>query len=141
MSVLPNLEINHLRSLMERMSQEGEGEAGPNAPGTWCPAVDVFEDANEILLHAELPGMTKQDIDIQINASTLKLSGERKPLLHKQGSHFRRIERSYGAFSRVFAISAPIDITAVSATYEAGILTVRLPKSVVESRQIAINSR
>jgi len=139
-SVLLNLEVNDLRQRMGRLLGESDSES-PQAPGSWAPAVDVSEDAVEIVLYAELPGMTKRDIDIQVAADSLKLSGERRPQELQRGEHYQRIERSYGAFHRIFRINTPIDVAGVTASYEAGILTVRLPKvTAAKPRQITIET-
>ena len=140
MSVLLNLEVNDLRHRMNRLFGEGESD-GPKAPGSWSPAVDVSEDVRENVLYAELPGMTKRDIDIQVAGDSLKLSGERRPHELQRGEHYQRIERSYGAFHRIFRINTPIDVARVTATYEDGILTVRLPKiATAKPRQITIDT-
>src|SRR4028119_2218611 len=69
-----------------------------SAPRLWAPAVDVVESEREIVLHAELPGMKKEDIDIQITGDTLTLRGERQRETAQHGENFHRIERQYGAF-------------------------------------------
>ena len=112
---------------------------GDSAPRLWAPAVDVVESEREIVLHAELPGMKKEDIDIQITGDTLTLRGERQRETAQHGENFHRIERQYGAFGRTFEIETPIDVAQVSASYEEGVLTVRLPKQEqIKSRQIEI---
>jgi len=112
---------------------------GNGAPRLWAPAVDVTESEHEIVLHAELPGMKKEDIDIQLTGNSLTLRGERQRETAQRGENFHRIERQYGAFGRTFEIETPIDVAQVSASYEEGVLTVRLPKQEqIKSRQIEI---
>ncbi len=114
----------------------GSEESGPRV---WAPAVDVSETEREIVLHAELPGLRREDIDIQLTGDTLTLRGERQLATAQRGENYHRIERQYGVFQRTFQIEMPIDIAAVSASYEEGVLTVRLPKQeLIKSRRIDI---
>jgi HSP20 family protein len=129
---------NDLLALRDQMNRLFE-EQSPSNAHLWAPAVDVSENDSEIVLHAELPGMNKDDIDIQLTGDTLTLRGERKMQSAQRGEHFHRIERQYGAWQRTFQIETPLDANGVSATYEEGVLTVRLPKQqAVQPRQIAI---
>jgi len=134
---------HHLEELRERMNQilqESGGHNHDNAPTLWAPAVDVSESEHEIVLQAELPGMSKDDIDIQLTGDTLTLRGERKLQQAQRGEHFHRIERQYGAWQRTFQIETPIDAQRVQASYEDGVLIVHLPKqAAVKPRQIAID--
>jgi len=129
-------DLQTLREYMNRMS-------GAEVPArTWTPAVDVAETEKEIVLHAELPGMKKDDIDIQLTGDTLTLRGERQRQSSTRGENFHRIERQYGAWQRIFQIETPIDTQGVSAEYEEGVLTVRLPKQVApQPRQIEIQTK
>lgn len=134
------LEMQALRHQMNEMFEQGGRDSGDeNVPRTWAPAVDVMENETEIVLHAELPGMKKDEIDIQLTGDTLTIRGERKRTSTQRGENFHRIERQYGAFGRTFEVETPIDAASVSASYEEGVLTVRLPKQQeVKSRQIEI---
>jgi HSP20 family protein len=129
---------NDLLALRDQMNRLFE-EQSPSATHLWAPAVDVSENDSEIVLYAELPGMNKDDIDIQLTGDTLTLRGERKMQSAQRGEHFHRIERQYGAWQRTFQIETPLDANGVSAAYEEGVLTVRLPKQqAVQPRQISI---
>ncbi|HEX8235479.1 MAG TPA: Hsp20/alpha crystallin family protein [Abditibacteriaceae bacterium] len=134
------LEMQALRHQMNQMLETGARDGGDeNGPRTWAPAVDVVENDLEIVLHAELPGLKKEEIDIQLTGDTLTIRGERKRTSTQRGENFHRIERQYGAFGRTFEIETLIDAASVSASYEDGVLTVRLPKQQeVKSRQIEI---
>ena len=108
----------------------------------WAPPVDVAETDSEIVLYAELPGMTREDIDISLQGDTLVMRGERQFAQNTAGEHFHRIERHYGPWRRAFQIEVPVDVAMVSATYENGVLTVRLPKkNEPQTRQIQIEIR
>jgi HSP20 family protein len=98
------------------------------AGGTWVPPVDIFQSSNrEVVLKAELPDMTREDIDITVDNGTLTIKGEKKLASDVKEEQFHRIERRYGAFSRSFSLPRTVDPTKVSAEYKNGVLTVRLP--------------
>lgn len=96
--------------------------------GTWTPAVDIFESENHALvLRAELPGMTREDIEVTVENSTLLLKGTKKFDADVKEEHYRRIERTYGTFHRSFTLPSTVDTSRVSADYRHGVLTVKLP--------------
>lgn len=97
--------------------------------GSWMPAVDIEEQDDTILVHAELPGLKREDIDISLEDKVLTISGERKFENEDKRDNFHRIERSYGRFTRRFTIGKPIDATKVAASFRDGVLTVTLPKA------------
>ena len=133
-----NPQMQELQELRNRFLQGG----GESTPRMWAPVVDVSETPNEIVLEAELPGMKKDEIDIQLNGDTLTLSGERRFEQTQRGEQFHRIERQYGAWQRSFQIEVPIDAQKVAANYEQGVLTVRLPKAeALKPRQIEIQTK
>lgn len=96
---------------------------------TWAPPVDIVEDQNEIVVRAELPGLKQEDIDIELTGDTLVIKGERKFEDAARKDNYVRVERSYGAFQRVFTVGVPVEHNGVTASYKEGILEVRLPKS------------
>jgi len=96
--------------------------------GAWVPVVDVYtNDQHELVLKAELPDMKEEEIEVTVEDNTLTLSGEKKLDTEITEEQFHRIERSYGAFARTFALPPTVDPAKVSAQYKAGVLTVRLP--------------
>jgi HSP20 family protein len=96
--------------------------------GAWVPVVDVYtNDQHELVLKAELPDMKEEEIEVTVEGNTLTLSGEKKLDTEITEEQFHRIERSYGAFARTFALPPTVDPAKVSAQYKAGVLTVRLP--------------
>ena len=98
------------------------------AQGSWVPAVDIYSTADrELLLKAELPDMKQDEIDLTVEGTTLTLRGERKLDANVTKEQFHRIERSFGSFSRSFDLPPSVDPGKVTAAYNAGILTVRLP--------------
>jgi len=97
----------------------------------WAPAVDIVETENELILKADVPGVDLKDIDIQIENGTLTVKGERKLEKEEKNKGFHRMERSYGSFVRIFTVPDTVDAERVKAAYEAGVLTITLPKKEV----------
>jgi HSP20 family protein len=96
--------------------------------GSWTPAVDIYEtEKHDLVIKAELPDMTREDIEVTVENNTLTLRGERKLPADVKEDQFRRVERRYGAFSRSFTLPTTVDASKVSAEYKHGVLTVRLP--------------
>jgi HSP20 family protein len=94
----------------------------------WVPPVDIYETAgHELVLKAELPDMTREDIDIHIENFVLTVRGEKKVLADLKEEQFHRIERRYGTFTRSFSLPQTVDPNRVTADYKNGVLTVRLP--------------
>ncbi|HTR38531.1 MAG TPA: Hsp20/alpha crystallin family protein [Bryobacteraceae bacterium] len=94
----------------------------------WTPAVDILETENELVLKADVPGVEMKDIDIQLENGTLTIKGERRFEKEEKDKGFHRLERSYGSFVRYFTLPDTVDPEKVKAEYNAGVLTVSLPK-------------
>jgi HSP20 family protein len=131
--------------LQERMNRVFE-DAGrgwrseePSATTSWSPAVDIFETEGEIIVKAELPGVDKKDISLNIEKNVLTLKGERRFEKETKQENYHRIERSYGSFSRSFSIPNLVDEERIRADYKDGILSISLPKrEQVKPKQIPI---
>jgi HSP20 family protein len=96
--------------------------------GAWVPPVDIFESGNkELVIKAELPAMTREDIDVTVENQTLSIRGEKKFNQEVKDEQYHRVERTYGAFSRSFTLPSTVDATKVAAEYKDGVLTVKLP--------------
>ena len=96
--------------------------------GSWTPAVDIFEtDSHDLVLRAELPGMTREDIEVTVENNTLVLKGTKKFDSEVKDENYRGIERAYGTFHRSFTLPNTVDASKVSADYKNGVLTVKLP--------------
>ena len=96
--------------------------------GSWVPSVDIYEtDKHDLVLRAELPGMSREDIDVTVENGTIILKGEKKFDAEVKEEHYRRIERTYGTFHRSFTLPNTVDATKVAAEYKNGVLTVTLP--------------
>ena len=101
---------------------------GAAARGSWAPLVDIYEtDSHDLVITAELPDVSREDIDVTVENNTLTLRGERKLPSDIKEERFRRVERRYGAFTRSFTLPNTVDASKVSAEHKNGVLTVRLP--------------
>jgi HSP20 family protein len=108
--------------------------------GKWYPAVDVLESKDAYLIRAELPGMKREDINLEIKDGTLTLSGERKAEQLAEGVQHRHVERVNAKFWRSFTLPETIKHDGIEAVYKDGVLEVRLPKiEEVKPRQIEIS--
>ena len=96
--------------------------------GTWSPAVDMFDDDDKIVIKAELPGMEKKDISVDIDNQVLTLSGERNYDNEVKEENYYRRERSYGKFQRAFTLPADVDSDKIKAEFKDGVLQVEVPK-------------
>ena len=101
---------------------------GFTAPSTWMPPVDIFQTGDhELVLKAELPDMSRDEIDINIENFVLTVKGEKKASGEVKDEQYHHIERHYGSFSRSFSLPQTVDPNRVSAEFKNGVLTVRLP--------------
>jgi len=101
---------------------------GFTTPNSWMPPVDIFQtDAHELVLKAELPDMSRDDIDINIENFVLTIKGEKKASNEVKDEQVHHSERRYGSFSRSFSLPQTVDANRVSAEYKNGVLTVRFP--------------
>ncbi len=106
----------------------GKEWEAPLAATVWNPSVDIFENDNEIVIKAELPGMNAKDIDVRLENNVLTLKGERHFEKETKEENYHRIEREYGTFIRSFALPTAVNGDTVTADYKDGILKIVLPK-------------
>jgi HSP20 family protein len=119
----------------------GEGGDQGWASGAWTPPVDIYETEDALVLTAMLPGVSKDDVSIEVHNNTLLLRGERKPASAVSDERYYRRECVYGPFQRSFVLPATVDQNQVRATYHDGLLELRLPKvEAAKPRRIAIAS-
>ena len=112
----------------------------PAATTTWSPSVDIYETDTEIVVKAELPGIERKDISLNLEKNVLTLRGERRFEKETKEENYHRIERNYGGFSRSFSIPATVDEEKIRAEYRDGVLRIALPKKEqVKPKQIQIN--
>ncbi len=101
---------------------------GVTTEGFWAPLLDVEETQDEVTVRAELPGLKKEEIKLQVEGDLLVLSGERKQESESKGKTIHRLERVYGQFQRAVQLPSEVDGSRATAAYESGVLTIRLPK-------------
>jgi HSP20 family protein len=94
----------------------------------WLPPVDIEENDREYVVKAELPGMKKEEVKLEVEGGTLSISGERKAEKEEKGKKYHRMERSYGAFQRSFTLPEGALSEKISAEFKDGVLLVHLPK-------------
>jgi len=126
----PLRELSSLQNEMNRLfstvfDQPATGQATMRR---WMPAMDLVETNDHFVLRADLPGMTEDDVKIEFEDGTLALSGERKAEHESKGEGFYRVERAFGTFSRSLTLPQGVDPEAVSASFDRGVLEVRIPK-------------
>ena len=117
-------EVNRLFStnLTRAFGDEGIGR------GAWSPSVDIYENKDQIVLEAELPGMKQEDFDLSIENNVITLRGERRLEKTEETDNYHRVERSYGAFTRSFTLPQTVSGEGATAEYNNGVLRVTLPK-------------
>jgi HSP20 family protein len=135
--------LNRLHSRINDLFDESFGRARslPSATaGVWLPPVDILESKDAYLIRAELPGMKKEDFNLEVNDGTLTLSGERKAETLSEGVEYHRSERVNGKFSRSFYLPQTVKQDGIKANYRDGILEIHVPKvEEAKPRQIAIS--
>ena len=127
----PGRDFAQLQERINRLFSDTYGRSGEEGlmnQGSWIPPVDIYQNNNhEIVLKADLPDMTLEDIEVTVDNSTLTISGEKKLTEEVKEGDFQRIERAYGRFSRSFVLPPNVDASKLAAEYKNGVLTVRLP--------------
>jgi len=135
-------ELTRMQEEMNRFFDDFFGEQRRGlAEGAWLPAVDVSETDSELVVRAELPGMSHEDIEINVQDNILTLKGEKKQEKKEEKENFHRLERSYGSFSRSFSLPAGVKADDIKATFKDGILQVTMPKAEeAKAKKIAITA-
>ena len=125
----PIRELDSLQGDMNRLFDrffEGRGSNGTSR--RWIPAMDLVETDDSLVLRGDLPGMSEDDVDIEIKDNVLTVSGERKAENEEKGEGYHRVERAFGSFSRSLTLPQGVDAEKVEAKFENGVLEVRIPK-------------
>ena len=113
----------------------------PQTNRPWTPAVDIYETENDLVVKADLPDVDLKDIDVGVENQTLTIAGERKFEKQDNVAGYHRIERSYGNFTRSFAVPNSFDTEKIAASFKNGVLSVSLPKKeAAKPRQIKIEA-
>ena len=140
----PTRELQSLQQEMNRLfgtffDADGVGN-GVSARRRWVPAMDLVEEGEGFVLRLDVPGVSEDDVKVELSENVLTISGERKSEREstQEGNH--RIERAWGSFSRSLTLPDGIDPDAIDARYDRGVLEVRIPKPEVrQPRRVAIN--
>lgn len=125
--------FNDLFSFQDRMNRlfsnaqtRGLAEA---STGAWTPTVDIYEEGDTLVLQAELPGVKKDDVEVQLEGNVLTLRGERRQEKDIQEDQYHRLERIYGTFMRSFTLPAGINRDKIQAEYRDGVLRLTMPRA------------
>ena len=131
----PVREIQTVQNEMNRLFNTFFDAPSPNAPNgggaalrRWIPAMDVVETDDHFVLRADLPGMTESDVNIELDDNVLTISGERKSEHEQSREGYYRVERASGSFSRSLTLPEGVDAEGIQASFDNGVLEVRIPK-------------
>jgi len=127
----PYRDLYTLQHRINRMFGETGLASGHDAEGfgAWLPPVDVVEEGDNLVFRAELPGVSKDDIEVKVENGTLSLRGEKRQEKEATAESAHRVERVYGAFHRSFILPSSVDAEKIQARYKDGVLELLLPKA------------
>jgi HSP20 family protein len=123
----PAREFTTLQSEMNRLFNTFF-EGGDREPRRWAPPMDLLEADDHLVLRADLPGMSEDDIQIEVRDNVLTLTGERKTEQKQEKNGYYRIERAFGSFARSLTLPDGIDADKIEASFDKGVLELRIPK-------------
>jgi HSP20 family protein len=139
----PLRDFAHLQERINRAFADASGRSdeGLMTSGEWVPPVDIFQNGeHELVLKAELPDVSRENIELTVDNGTLTIKGEKKFSGEAREDQFHRIERRYGTFTRSFSLPPTVDQTKLTAEHRNGVLTVRLPlREEAKPRQIKVD--
>ena len=125
----PFRDLITLQDRVSRLFADGATRFPGEAIAPWVPAVDIYEEPERIVLRAEIPGVSREDIEVQLENGTLTLRGEKKQEKEVDSGNAQRIERFYGTFSRSFVLPTSVSADRIRATCKDGLLEVIVPKA------------
>ena len=125
--------VDDFQALQERINRIFSDTAFSRFPseesmGAWAPLCDIYEDGENIVVKVEVPGVDRNDIEVQVENNILSIRGERKREKEMKSDNVYRTERSYGSFSRSFTLPVTVNTEHIKAEYKDGVLHVLLPK-------------
>lgn len=128
----PARELDAFQSDMNRLFDSffgrREGTGSDYASRRWVPAMDLVETDEDLVLRGDLPGVDRDDIEIEVKDGVLTVSGERKAQHEDKREGYHRVERSFGHFSRSLELPKGVEAESVRASFDKGVLEVRMPK-------------
>ena len=141
----PYRDMVTVRDEMNRVFNEFFGRGGQDEgawyAGAWSPPVDIYETDEALIMKAELPGFSKDDISIELKENTLIMRGERRRQDEVKEGNYHRMERVYGVFQRSFLLPTTVEQDKVKASYKDGILELHLPKvPAAQPKRIAVGA-
>ena len=132
--------LNTIQSRINDLFADGRTRASDSTTGVWYPPVDILESKESYLVRAELPGMKREDLNLEVHDGVLTLSGERKFEQPVDGVEYQRTERVAGQFSRSFYLPQTVKHDGINATYRDGILEIHIAKAEeAKPKQITIS--
>jgi len=136
----PFREVVALQNRVNSLFRDLNDGDSPLTTASFVPAVDIYEDAEKVVLKLEVPGIEEKDLDVRVENNTLTVKGERKFEKEEKEENFHRIERRYGSFYRAFTLPSTVDSEHVEAKYNAGVLKLELKKKPeAQPKQIKVN--
>ncbi|MEE9137362.1 MAG: Hsp20/alpha crystallin family protein [candidate division NC10 bacterium] len=120
---------DRMNQIFEQTLARSRGDREGVVASAWSPPVDIYETAESLVLRAELPGLSKEDIDIQVRDNRLTLKGERWHEKEVKQENYLRVERAYGTFQRAFVLPTDIQFDKIRATFKDGVMEVNIPKA------------
>ncbi|MDD5580572.1 MAG: Hsp20/alpha crystallin family protein [Methylobacter sp.] len=119
--------LNQLQKELER-AHEGNGGEGSIATAEWAPAVDIKEENDKFVLHADIPGVKPEEIEVNMENGVLTIKGEKKTEANTEKEGYKRVERTYGSFYRRFSLPDTANADAINAKSKNGVLEIVIPK-------------
>src|SRR5581483_8040697 len=119
---------NEMNRLFNTFFDTPAATGAPTAARRWIPAMDLVETEDDFVLRADLPGLSENDVNIELEDNVLTLTGERKAEHEERKEGYYRVERASGSFSRSLTLPEGVDADAVQASFDSGVLEVRIPK-------------
>ncbi|MEQ1558037.1 MAG: Hsp20/alpha crystallin family protein [Methyloglobulus sp.] len=130
--------LTQLQRELDRF-REGDESNGRIATAEWAPAVDIKEEKDRFVIHADLPGVNPEDIDVNMENGVLTIKGEKNTEAKTQKDNYKRVERIYGSFYRRFSLPDTADNEAINAKAKNGVLDIVIPKrEAVKPKKISV---
>jgi len=132
-----------LNQLQKELERSPEGKAGESSVATaeWAPAVDIKEEVDKFVIHADIPGVKPEDIEVSMEAGVLTVKGQKESEAKTEKEGYKRVERSYGSFYRRFSLPDSADGDAINAKSKYGVLEIIIPKrEAVKPKRIDVKS-
>jgi HSP20 family protein len=117
-----------VRRLFQELVRQPWGGMSLAETSGWQPCCDMVETDKEIIVEVELPGLEREDVQVEVQGEFLRITGERRATVEHRGRHYHRTERQYGRFERQLRLPLTVDREAIQASFRSGILTITLPK-------------